>query len=67
MYQVHVVPDDQLPRGIRRVLVQRSDGDPLLILSETAAATWVRPTRLDPQVFADESDSMLLREVVNGG
>ncbi len=66
MYQVHVVSDEQLPRGVRRVLVQRESGDPLLILSETAARSWRRPERLDVPTMVEDEETVVLREVVNG-
>jgi hypothetical protein len=65
MYQVHVVSDDELPRGVRRVLVQRESGDPLLILSESAAKLWRRPARLDVPGMVDDEETVVLREVVN--
>lgn len=40
-YGVQVVADDELPAGIKRVIVERTGGlQPLLILAESVAGTW---------------------------
>ena len=39
-YEVQVVGDDQLPQGIKRVIVERPDGSALLLLAESVAGTW---------------------------
>lgn len=40
-YGVQVVADDELPAGIKRVIVERSGGQqPLLLLAESVAGTW---------------------------
>lgn len=37
--QVEVVEDDDLPTGVDRVLVERSCGEPLLLVARSAAGT----------------------------
>jgi hypothetical protein len=39
-YAVRVVGSDELPEGVERVLVERMDGTPLLLLAPSAAGTW---------------------------
>lgn len=39
-YAVHVVADHELPEGIERIIVERPDRTPLLLLAESAARTW---------------------------
>lgn len=39
-YEVQVVDDDELPTGIQRVIVERPDRGPLLLLTKSAAQTW---------------------------
>ena len=39
-YSVRVVGNDELPEGIERVIVERPEGAPLLLLAESAAQTW---------------------------
>lgn len=38
-YEVEVVADDELP-GMERVIVERPNGPPLLIITEAGARTW---------------------------
>lgn len=65
-YQVHVVRDEELPDGIKRVLVQRVAEPPLLILAETAAAEWLLPLkRLDPAVLRPDDETLVLHEVAD--
>lgn len=40
-YDVEVVHDCELPRGVLRVIVERPGGDALLLLAESAAGTWL--------------------------
>jgi len=40
-YEVQVVGEDELPNGVKRVIVERAGDDPLLILAESAAQTWL--------------------------
>lgn len=44
-YQVQVVGKDELPAGVERVIVERRDGTPLLLLTEAAAGTWLMMQR----------------------
>lgn len=37
---MRVVGNDELPKGIERVIVERPDGAPLLLLAESAAQSW---------------------------
>lgn len=39
-YEVVVVGDQELPEGITRLIVERTGGDALLLLAESAAGTW---------------------------
>lgn len=39
-YEVHAVADGALPQGMDRVIVERTDGPPLLIISGTPARVW---------------------------
>ena len=39
-YDVQVVEDHELPQGIKRVIVERTGDDPLLILARSIAANW---------------------------
>lgn len=75
MYQVHVVPDEDLPFNRKRVLVQLADGTRLLIMSRTAAEEAYplhRIDSLDPACFnvheaLEDDEVIVLQEVVNGG
>lgn len=40
-YDVEVVHDCELPRGILRVIVERPDGDAVLLVAESVAGTWL--------------------------
>lgn len=62
-YQVHVVGDDELPAGIERVLIERTEQMPLLILSETAAMNWRRPARLNVSAMRDDDETLVLTEI----
>lgn len=39
-YEVHTVADDALPPGIDRVIVERTEGPPLLIICGVPARVW---------------------------
>lgn len=68
-YDWCVVADGELPDGIQRVIVQRVEGDPLLILSETAATTWRPVPRLNIERAEGDPDAQVLHELpeVPGG
>lgn len=40
-YGVEVVKNSELPQGIERVIVERPGTYPLLLLTESAAGTWL--------------------------
>lgn len=39
-YVVHTVADGELPEGLDRVIVERHDGPPLLLISGEPARCW---------------------------
>lgn len=39
-YLVHTVANHELPEGVERVIVERDEGPPLLIISGEAARCW---------------------------
>lgn len=39
-FGVRVVEDHELPAGIKRVMVERADACPLLLLARSIAGTW---------------------------
>jgi len=39
-YDVVVVGDEELPAGVKRLIVERVGGGELLLLAESAAGTW---------------------------
>ena len=39
-YEVQTVGDDELPEGIHKVIVERDDGPPLLIINGEPARCW---------------------------